>query len=280
VAKHPRIICIEMSVRQEVLGDPEKFVEATEKRIRDREQVLLIDGQTAPPAYLFISNTPFHLHLDDDGAMKFLFMDGFKIPDFGSKEFPSLTAAYKAHKKHEDVISVGTAYETYTVPTTFDGEVPEIAFGQAERRFIVGDRHRMDDGFEGELEQGLVVENEKTAHLVYAASDGQRVTYTAPLTDAEMSAYRQHPETFFGKVEKVGKTLRSTLDLFAHIYESYRQTPRKRILEWVAKAPNIEELNELSDEELRLAFAEMTVVSMIQHNPPKDVRLGTRRTDP
>jgi hypothetical protein len=86
------------------------------------------------------------------------------------------------------VYSVGAAFQQCKVPSTFDGELPEFAFGQAERRFVVGDRHQMDDSFIGLLEQGIVVENEKTAYLVYNG-DGRRVIYNAPLTDSELSAY-------------------------------------------------------------------------------------------
>jgi hypothetical protein len=272
VAKYPRIICIEMSIRQEVIGDQERFLEHMESQIRRREATLKVDGIPAPPAYVFISNIPHHLHLDDDGARRMLFVDGFKIPDIGAREYPSLTEAYKARVKHADVIAVGKAFEKYTVPLTFDGEVPEFAFGQAERRFIVGDHHRLDDGTEGVLEQGFVLENEKAAYLVYATDDGRRAIHSAPLTDAELAAYKQHPETFFGKVQEVGKEVTSTLDMYEFIHESYKNVPREKILEWFAKSPDVKELEQLPIEELRFAYTERTVIGMIHKNPPKDVR--------
>jgi SEC-C motif len=276
VANHPRIVCIELSVRQEVIGaDQDVFIAQMVERVRSRETALTIDGQPAPPAYLFVTNMPHHLHLHDDGAQRALLAEGFKIPDFGSVEYPSLTAAYRARLKHADVYSVAEAFRQYKVPSTFDGELPEFAFGQAERRFIVGDQHQMDDGFIGVLEQGIVSENEKTAYLVYNG-DGRRVIYNAPLTDAELSAYKRHPETFFGKIADVGKQLTSTLDLYAFIYESYKNTPREKILEWLAKSPELEALAKLPNEELRYAYVERTVIGVIHKNPPKDVRFRAR----
>ena len=272
LAKYPRIVCIELSVRQELIGnDHDTFIAQMVERVRSREAALTIDGQPAPPAYLFVTNMPHHLHLQDDSAQRVLLAEGFKIPDFGSIEYPSLTAAYKARQKHADVYLVAEAFRQYMVPSTFDGELPEFAFGQAKRRFIIGDRHEMDDGFIAVLEQGIVVESEKTAHLVYNG-DGRRVIYKAPLSDAEVSAYRRHPETFFGKVEHVGKQLTSTLDLYAFIFESYKNTPREKILEWFANSRDFEELAKLSVEELRYAYAERTVIGVIHKNPPKDVR--------
>jgi hypothetical protein len=272
VAKHPRIVCIELSVRQEIIGDDhDTFIVQMVERIRSREAALTINGQPAPPAYVFVTNMPHHLHLHDDGAQRVLLAEGFKIPDFGSIEYPSLTAAYKARQEHAGVYAVAEAFQQYKVPSTFDGEHPEFAFGKAERRFVVSDRHQMDDGFIGVLEQGIVVENEKNAYLVYNG-DGRRVIYTAPLSDAELSAYKRHPETFFGKVEHVGKQLTSTLDLYAFIYESCKNTPREKILEWFAKSPDIEALAKLPIEELRYSYAERTVIGAIHKNPPKDVR--------
>lgn len=271
-AKYPRIVCIELSVRQEVIdNDRETFAAQMVDRIRSREAALTIDGQPAPQAYLFLTNMPHHLHLSDDGAKRALLAEGFKIPDFGATEYPSLTAAYKARQRHADVYSVAEAFQQYKVPSTFDGELPEFAFGQAERRFMIGDRHQMDDGFTGVLEQGIVVESEKAAHLVYNG-DGRRVIYKAPLSDAEVGAYKRHPETFFGKVERVGKQLTSTLDLYAFIYESYKNAPREKILEWFAKSHDIDALSKLPIEELRYTYAERTVIGAIHKNPPKDVR--------
>jgi len=272
MANHPRIVCIELSVRQEVIGDDhDSFIAQMVERVRSRETALTIDGQPASPAYLFVTNMPHHLHLHDDGAKRALLAEGFKIPDFGSIEYPSLTAAYRARLKHADVYSVAEAFQHYKVPSTFDGELPEFAFGQAERRFVVGDRHQNDDGFIGVLEQGIVVENEKTAYLVYNG-DGRRVIYNAPLSDAELSAYKRHPETFFGKVDNVEKQLTSTSDLYAFIYESYKNTPREKILEWLAKSPDIETLAKLPIDELRYAYVERTVIGAIHNNPPKDIR--------
>lgn len=107
--------------------------------------------------------------------------------------------------------------------------------------------------------------------------DGRRVIYKAPLSDAEVSAYKRHPETFFGKLERVvGNGIASTLDMYAFIYESHRETPRERILAQLANAPNLEALKLWSDEDLRYELAERTVIGMIHKNPPKDVELRPR----
>jgi hypothetical protein len=273
-AKFTRVVCIDLNVRSEAVSDEEAVFAEIAPWIRGKEQTLTINGAPAPSAYVLVTNVNHHLHLDDCASRRVLLADGFKIDDFGTKTHPSLSAAYKARRKHSDMYSIGEAFQRYQIPVTFDGDLPEFAFGHAERRFIVGDRHQMDDGFIGTLEQGVVLEAEKAAYLVYAGDDGRRVIYTSPLSDAELRAYKSHPETFFGKIERVGGQLKSTLDLYSFIYESYQKTPRAKILEWLAKSPDISELEALSDEDLRFVFAERTVIGMIQANPPKDVRFG------
>jgi hypothetical protein len=94
--------------------------------------------------------------------------------------------------------------------------------------------------------------------------DGRYIMVTADLSDAELSAYRQHPETFFGEYRKVGKNTNDPLALFEFIYQSYQKTPREKLLMWMAGAPDIEQLNTLPDDELRMIFAERNVHSVMQ----------------
>jgi hypothetical protein len=174
--------------------------------------------------------------------------------------------------KYADVMSVAKAFESYRIPSTFDGEIPEFAFGQAERRFIIGERHQMDDGVSGTLRQGLVMEDEKTACLVYETEGGKHVIYKAPLSDAELIAYKQHPETFFGQIERVGGKANTAMELFEFFYNSYKETPRDRLLELFATAPDIAALRELPTEELRLQCMERYTLWAVGNREVPDLK--------
>jgi hypothetical protein len=104
-----------------------------------------------------------------------------------------------------------------------------------------------------------VSEVENAVYLAFQLDDGRSIIMTAPMSEGEISAYKAHPETFFGVVRPVGKRLDSPLELFEWLYESYRKTPRERILEFVAQWPDAGELAKLSDEELLLAYVERMV---------------------
>ncbi len=273
-ADYPRIVCIEMNLTQDLVDDRESYENGIVSWIRRKEENLLIKGEPAPPAYVFITNMPYHIHLNDERACRALLADGFKIDDFGYKKFPSITAGYKARLRHADVLNVVKAFESYVIPSTFNGELPEFAFGDAERRFNIGGRYKLDDGTIGVLRSGVVVEPEKKAYLTYETEDKKHLIYTGTLSDAEMSAYKRHPETFFGRIEKVGKEANTAIELFEFFYENLKGTPREKMLEWFSGSPDYSEIERLSTEDMTHLYAERLTISVIHKNPPPDVKFG------
>jgi hypothetical protein len=274
-AQHPRIVFIDVNVPEEMTTE-ENLLGKLMPAITSRESKMVMeDGQPAPPAFVFVTNHPYHYDLEGTGTARGALAVGFKIPDFGMNAPPmTLPDAYKAKVKHADLFTLMDAFRNYHIPSTFDGEIPEFSFGEAERRWTIGERHQLDHEIcPGTLLQGVVLENEKRAYLNYVMDDGRNIMVTADLSDAELAAYRQHPETFFGEYRKVGKNTNDPLALFEFIYENYKKTPREKILGWMTGALDIESLKLLPDEELRMIYAERTVLSIMQKarktEPPK-----------
>lgn len=144
----------------------------------------------------------------------------------------------------------------YKIPMTFDGEIPEFAFGKAERRFTIGNQVKLSKETLGTLQSGIVVESEKKAYLVVSTENGQNHIVTADLTEPEIAAYRAHPQTFFGRVEAVKKSVVDPLALYEFFINGYKETPRDRLLEFMAGAPDIEKLRSLPREKLLQEYAE------------------------
>ncbi|MCZ6873957.1 MAG: hypothetical protein O7G88_10570 [bacterium] len=91
---------------------------------------------------------------------------------------------------------------------------------------------------------------------------------TAELSDAEVAAYRSHPETFFDRVVPVSTNTEDPMDLYEFFQNGYRETPRGKLLEFMSDAPDIEELKKLPDNELLFAYAErLTHAAMRNRNP-------------
>lgn len=271
-AKHPRIVFIEMNIPE--VADPDAFSAEIISSIRGREgnPSFRPNGEEAPPAYVHVTNRPYHLRLDDENIPYACLSIGFKIPDFGHNTlFHSFVEAFKARRRHREVLAVQDAFAKYTIPITFDGEIPEFAFGEAERRFVIGDRHKLDDGKIGTLSSGIVIESEQSAVLVYAMEDGTSAMYKGPLTEAEMRAYQAHPETFFGRVQSVSKNIQEPIEMFEWLHDTYKDTSREKILGWMSKAADIAELATLSDADLRLVYVERLVYGIMQRSKGKNL---------
>lgn len=254
-ANHPRVIFIDMNVGTDV--DFVVFREKALSAIRSRESKITIQGKPAPPAHIFVTNQPYHLALNETRLPRVCLLAGFKIPDFGyDARFNSYTEAYKTRLKYAALNDVQKAMATYSIPITFDGEVPEFAFGEAERRFLIGKRLEVEAGLFVTIQSGIVIEPEKRACLVVKDDNGQSHIMMADLSDAELLAYRSHPETFFGRVLSVSQNSEDPLDLYEFFINSYKKTPREKLLGFIHGAPDIEELKKLPDDELLLVYAE------------------------
>jgi hypothetical protein len=263
-AAHPRIVLIDVNVPFGPALTEEVWERDLMHSIKSREATLTIEGQPAPPAFVLVTNHPFHYDLQSSQTALAAMAVGFKIPDFGHGiPFDGLIAAYKAKKKYEDLFRLVQTIMHHKIPTTFDGQVPEFAFGQAQRRWKIGDRYDlsgfpdMRPGTSGVLSTAVVLEGAKAAALsFYIEAENRSVLFQEPITDAELAAYRSHPDTFFGVYREVGVSLKTPLDMFEWLHKCYSNTPRARLLEFLKDAPDIAALSQLSDDELRLVYCD------------------------
>jgi hypothetical protein len=251
---------------------PEAFLTEVMRGLKRREPTLTVDGQPASSAFVVATNHPYHYDLDSVSTSRAVLGAGFKIPDFGpDAEFTGVIDAFKAKQKYADVFRLVKAIGDYRIPATFDGEVPEFVFGEAERRWKIGERYdlaAMEPGAAGVLTTATVLETEKAAYLVFRLDDGRQVIATAPMTDAELSAYAAHPSTFFNVHLPVSAKLDTPLELFEWLHENYRNTPREKLLEFLKGAPDLADLSTLPDDELLLVYCERAVGGTMRTTDP------------
>ena len=78
-----------------------------------------------------------------------------------------------------------------------------------------------------------VVVEQKAAWCVFRDKVGCRSISTVPLTDVELEAFKQHPATFFGTIDRnAGRPpIETAIDCFEFLWESYEVTPKERLLE-------------------------------------------------
>src|SRR5262245_41493770 len=96
----------------------------------------------APPAHVIVTNNP-HVFTQYATFRRWAIGEGFKIPDAKvDSQFTSLREVVKARAKHIEMVSlIKSLAEHDHIPITFDGEIPELAFGEHCPRLKIGERY-------------------------------------------------------------------------------------------------------------------------------------------
>jgi len=264
-ANHPRIVFIDSNVPDDATDtDVPAYLRTALAHLRAFEG-RMINGKPLPDAYLVVTNTPWHHHLEAEAFRCSAIVEGFQTPDFKADAmFPSLRTAIEARERHIEIHELlRSMHDHADIPSTFDGEIPEFAFGEGAPRLLTGQRYLVKDG-DGTERPGLlttatVAESERTAYCGLSFDDGKTGIYTWLLSDAEMAAWRKHPDTFFGEVEQRSTKANDPLELYDFFHNAYRQTPRERLLDLLAGAPDIAGLRQLDQPALASIYAERCV---------------------
>jgi hypothetical protein len=195
--------------------------------------------------------------------------EGYKIPDFKlDAGFSSLRDALRAREKHREIFQLMRSVQEYQeIPTTFDGEIPEFAYGETSDRLLIGKKYLVPDAagqeLVGVLQDAVVNESEKIVYGIYSLEDGRSIIATSPLSGLELEAYQKYPDTFFGVLRKQSKRAQTPLELFDFFFDVYRKTSREKLLEFMSSWPDYEALRELDSKELAIRYCEGLVYSVI-----------------
>lgn len=263
-AEHPRIIFIETNVAGDGTSDLQlKLLQEVLTHIRRKESDLLIDGQPAPPAYVFVTNNPMLRYTDEVESA--LMVEGFKIPDFKADgRNRTLIQMIEGRERHGPIDDLWRSIAMHgQVPASFDGDT--FHEGGGKNRLLIGQWYRESDEPEakaGLLESAVVIESEQVAMGVLRQIDGTRAVVRFPLADEEMAAYRKSPRTFFGVIDAKPQ-IDHPLELYDHVCETYRKSPRELLLKFL-KLENNPVAKDYNQEQLASMYAFLVVESMMQ----------------
>jgi hypothetical protein len=275
-AEHARVIMLEVNV-PDVLGEKSLsgWPQAALDQIRFAEKADAPDGTPKPSAYVLVTNHAFHNNLTAIGAGTQVMATGCRIHDFGPDVgFGRFKDFLESKERHREMFALLDSMRThYEIPATFDGQIPELAFEALADvpRLKFGQSYLIPagDGRElpGRLYEAIVLEHEKKVYGVYETIEGKHVIVTSPMSDAELAAWKRHPDTFFGEVRRGGGKVENWLELCEFLYETYRSTPREKLLAWMKEASDIEELKTLLQRDLAITYCERT--AWANFNRPK-----------
>ncbi len=263
-ANHARIVFLDINVPDTTEDEMNSRLNSALADLRAFEG-RRINGKPLPNAYLFVTNTPWHHHLESAAPRCCVMVDGFQIPDFkGDIPAPSLRAAIEARERHVEMHELLKSMQDHAqVPSTFDGSIPEFSFGSDLPRLLIGQNYLVVDeqGMErsGLLTTATVAESEKKAYCGLTLDNGKSVICAWPLSEAEMAAWYRHPDTFFGEVGQRTAKIDSPLGLYDFFLGGYRQTPKERLLELMVGAPDYAKLVQLDQPNLASIYAERCV---------------------
>jgi len=222
----------------------------------------------AEPAYVIVSNKPHFLLPDATDAVSSVVADGFKIDDFKfDQKFFSVRQARLCKEKHVEIYDLlGSMLRHKDIPITFDGNNPHFAFEPGPPRLIVGQKYAVpdQDGKEiiATLVEATLAPPTNQVMCMYAKGSGDHFLATNTLTDTELKAYNEHPETFFGVLDRNGKgNMVNPLDFYEWSRPMYDATPRERLLELLRDFGGIAGLENLPQDELANIYCERTADS-------------------
>jgi hypothetical protein len=274
-AKHKRVVFIDINV-PEAADEVQNLTWPQEAiwSLRGKEKNLTIEGKPAPEAYVFISNHPFHFSLGTPEPRHVFLGEGFKIPDF-KLDFTSsnIREALRTREKHYPMFKVVDSVKEHSeIPSTFDGEIPEFAFGNIKiPRLKIGEKYLVPQKDQTEvvgiLKEATVSEKDKIVLGVYKLEDGRQIIASCPITDEELSAYRKYPDTFFGVYKPKPRGIKDGLDMFDFLYATYQHTSKEKLLEFLQGHPDFKRLKEESQKELAITYCERLVYSNYRPDP-------------
>lgn len=266
-AKHERVIFIEINKPDtEDVAQIPAILDGALQNIRHFEGGS-IDGQQLPRAYIFVTNNPWHHHLESMHINACLMGEGFNIPDFKQDAtFPNLRAAINSRENHKEMhLLLRSMQEHSNPPATFDGGIPEFSLQDNDSRLIIGKKYNIpnDDGTDsiGTLTTATVIETEKVAVCALLMESGLSNIVKWPLSELEMKAWRKHPDTFFGRYIKVNKPVTDILSLYDFYFDCYKDASRESLLGFLASAVDINALNELDQHNLASIYSERLAIT-------------------
>lgn len=235
-----------------------KWMDAAERQLGDRERNLK-EGQSA---YVFVTNMSFHNSLDETFLGQAVLTFGLGIDDYGKPRTYTFPESWRIKQKHQDLFAIEEALKKYPqIPNTFDDDLPPVADGDRER-IKIGRLYNFEDaGVIGEVTSASVVEPEKRIYIVVSGQDGKGHILSEDISDRELEVYRQHKETYFGVIQEVGKELETPYELFEWMMETYKNTSKEKLLEWMKDAQDFEELKKLDQLDLALTYCERCAIS-------------------
>jgi len=199
--------------------------------------------------------------------------EGFMIPEFkDGHQFSTLREAIDARERHLEMHKLLLSMQDHSyIPATFDGDIPEFAFGKQRERLLIGKLYWLKDerGIEqaGKLTAATVSPNESCAHCVMEFSEGRTGIWKIPLSEVELEVWRRHPDTFFGVPAQRSTVAETPIQLYDFFHTATKLRTKEQLLAVLSESPDLEleRLAVLEQKELASMHAERLTYGALAH---------------
>lgn len=218
-----------------------------------------------PAALVVLTNFPEHWQLDQPMAGTGVVMEGFGTDRYRMGQEEELLAAIEVKERNREIEFLWTSLQKHlSTPITFDGSLPGV---DPDRQLVLGRSYPLPDGQLGVLEEATVVEQWKQAACFMRRADGTRIMVNIDLSEDELDAWKRHPDTFFGELRPHHPPAKNAMDLYEFFHSSYVNTPKERLLEFMAHHHNLAELRGLPQPELAKRYAYALTAAVVKDAP-------------
>lgn len=256
-SKDERLIFIDVNTDPIARGASEDQMPAWMEwagRKLDRREMSLQDGQRA---YVFVTNMAFHRALEREAGGQSTLAYGLGYEDFAKAGEFTFVKAWKQKQKRIDAHRIFEALKSYPqIPNTFDGDLPLTNAARANRIEIGRTYAFGDEEKRGVVTTASMSPETKKMLIGVAFEDGTNRVLLRDVSDEEIAAYRAHPDAYFGVVRPAPRNVKTAYELFERFVEGYSNTPKERLVELAAGAPDIEDLKKLSRDDLALELCQ------------------------
>jgi hypothetical protein len=240
-----KLLFIELNIPSDKVND--ELWKKCEKNIAELEEDFVSENK-CHRAYVVFTNHPFQYDMNAVNSGESFFITAFNVPSF--MKFHNLEEELLVRKEHADIFRLKECMDLYCgkIPSTFDGANPVC---EAKKLYVIkiGDRFPLDNGKSGIVKDALLVPNSNKAVYIVSCYDGSNIMCSVELDKDSIMAYEQHPETFFGKVDKKNN-INAEYELYSFFYEIYKGSPKEKIIEFMVGASSDLNIKEMSQPDL------------------------------
>jgi len=267
-ANHRRIVFIDLNTPDPTIGTSEPKLLFNARASLRRYEQFDPASRELPEAYVFLTNCPWAHRIDALTPGSPVLVEGFRIAHFkDGVEFGSLHDALEARSQHIEMHDLMKSIRDHSeIPSTFDGELPEVAFGEISNRVLIGERCKVTiDNVEvsGTVTSATIAEPERDIVFSLQLDDGRSVISRRPMSEMEIDIWRRHPDTFFGVVGQRTNRVDTTIEMYDFLWSSYCQTPKDKLLGFLTNAPDFSELTQLDQPALARLYCERLATQII-----------------